>query len=132
MVERFRNFQPAWDDVQIEMQMANYETLEDGTIRPWLTLDRHMSIVRALWDSPPSGLYKKVTVGVLAALADIGDPERRKLRDESVAKAVAQLPHAEVKRFEGAPHDIHVDRPDALADWVLDAVNRRFFDQTAN
>ena len=39
------------------MQMANFETLEDGTIRPWLTLDRHMQILRALWDQKPSQLY---------------------------------------------------------------------------
>ena len=47
MVARFRVFHPFWSDEQIELQMGNYETLEDGTIRPWLSLDHHMEILRA-------------------------------------------------------------------------------------
>ena len=43
MMERMRGFHADWDDEQLEMQMANFETMEDGTIRPWLTLDRHMA-----------------------------------------------------------------------------------------
>ena len=128
MIERFRTYQPGWTDEQIEMQMGNYETLEDGTIRPWLTLERHMAIVRAIWDEPPSAIYERVAVPVLVALADAGDEERRRVRDENTAKAVARFRHAEVKRFDGAPHDIHVDQPRQLADWILDAEARGFFD----
>ena len=127
MIERFQTYYPAWDLDQIEMQMGNYETLEDGTIRPWLTLERHLAILRSLWDDPPSPLYERVVAPVLIALADTNDEERRKSRDESVAVAVSKLGRAEVRLFEGAPHDIHVDRPVALADWMLDAVGRGFF-----
>ncbi|HEU0074180.1 MAG TPA: alpha/beta hydrolase [Dehalococcoidia bacterium] len=128
MIERFGSFHPGWDADQIEMQMGNYETLEDGTIRPWLTLDRHMSIVRALWDEPPTGLFEHIGAGVLVALAGSGDEERRRGREETAAAAATQLKRAEVKVFEGAPHDIHVDRPIELADWMLDALPRGFFD----
>lgn len=128
MIERFRTHHPEWSDEQIEMQMGNYETLEDGTIRPWLTLERHMAILRAIWDDPPSPLYERVTVPVLAALADIADKERRRNRDEHVAAATAKLRRAEVKRFEGAPHDIHVDRPYELAVWMLEALEHGFFE----
>ena len=57
MLERMRGFHRDWNEEQLEMQMANFETLEDGTIRPWLTLGRHMQILRALWDQKPSTLY---------------------------------------------------------------------------
>lgn len=127
MIERFGGFHPGWDADQIEMQMGNYETLEDGTIRPWLTLDRHMAIVRALWDEPPTGLFEHIDAGVLVALAGSGDEERRRGREETAANAAAQLKRAEVEVFEGAPHDIHVDRPTELADWMLDALARKFF-----
>jgi pimeloyl-ACP methyl ester carboxylesterase len=128
MIERFRAYHPTWDDEQIEMQMGNYETLEDGTIRPWLTLERHMAILRAIWDDPPSSLYGRVNAPVLVALADSGDDERQRLREETAADAAAKLRRAEVKLFTGAPHDIHVDQPVELADWVLDAVARGYFD----
>jgi len=132
MIERFRSYHPEWDEAQIEMQMGNYETLPDGTIRPWLTLERHMAIVRALWDDPPSALYERIETPVLVALAEVGDEERRRGRDESVTKAVARLRRAEVKHFDGAPHDIHVDQSHALADWMLDALHRGFFDPFSN
>ena len=129
MIDRFRGYHPSWNDEQIEMQMGNYETLEDGTIRPWLTLDRHMAILRALWDDPPSPLYERIKAPALIAVADIEDAERRRERDERVAAAVAKLRRAEVKRFENAPHDIHVDQPNELAGWMLAALERGFFAQ---
>ncbi len=127
LIERFRSFHPAWNDEQIEMQMGNYDTLQDGTIRPWLTLERHMQIIRALWEQKPSQLCEKVTVPVLIAVADTPDEERRRRRDEELKKLVPKLKRAEAKHFVGAPHDIHVDRPDELADWLLDALQRGFF-----
>lgn len=127
MIERFRAYHPGWDDEQIEMQMGNYETLEDSTIRPWLTLERHLAILRAIWDEPPTGLFERIEAGVLVALAGSGDEERRRDREETAAAAAARLKRAEVKVFEGAPHDIHVDRPAELADWILDALGRGFF-----
>ncbi len=128
MIERFRSFHPEWDEGQIEMQMGNYETLDDGTIRPWLSLDHHMAILRSLWDEPPPPLFERVDVGVLMAVADSNDPEQRRSRQENSAAAAARLQRAEVKHFEGAPHDIHVDRPVELADWVLEATRRGFFE----
>jgi pimeloyl-ACP methyl ester carboxylesterase len=127
MLERFRSYHPGWSDEQIEMQMGNYETLEDGTIRPWLTLERHLAILRALWDDPPSPLYERIQAPVLVALADTQDEARRRDRDEHVAAAVEKLNRAEVRRFENAPHDIHVDQPRELAAWMLEAVQRDFF-----
>jgi pimeloyl-ACP methyl ester carboxylesterase len=127
MLERFRSFHATWDNEQIEMQMGNYETLEDGTIRPWLTLDHHMEILRALWNQRPSQLCANVTVPVLIAAADPQDEERRLRRDEELAKLTPRIKSVEVKHFTGAPHDIHVDRPAELADWILDALQRGFF-----
>jgi pimeloyl-ACP methyl ester carboxylesterase len=127
LVERFRSFHPTWREDQIEMQMGNYETLEDATIRPRLTLDHHMDILRALWDQKPSELSEQVTLPVLIAVADSPDEERRKRRDEELERLIPKLKYAEARHFVGAPHDIHVDRPDELASWVLDAVQRGFF-----
>jgi hypothetical protein len=110
------------------MQMGNFETLSDGTIRPWLTLDRHMEILRALWNQNPSQISERVGEPVLIATAEAPDAERRKRRDEELAGLLPKLRKAEARHFPGAAHDIHVDQPAELAAWILDALARGFFD----
>jgi len=56
------------------------------------------------------------------------DEERRKRRDEELTKLTPKLTRAEVRHFPGAAHDIHVDRPEELTEWMLDALRRGFFD----
>jgi len=128
MVARFRAFHPFWTDEQIELQMGNYETLEDGTIRPWLTLDRHMEILRAMWDQRPTALVEKLDTPLMIAIADSGPPERRLLRVEEAERLRQMRPGAvRWRQFTGAAHDIHVDQPEELSAWMLAAVDEGFF-----
>jgi pimeloyl-ACP methyl ester carboxylesterase len=128
MVARFRAFHPDWSDQQIELQMGNYETLEDGTIRPWLSLDHHMEILWAMWNQRPRELVESLEAPMLIAIADSGPPERRLTRIEE-AERLQKLRPSSVRwrQFEGAAHDIHVDQPEELARWVLAAVDEGFF-----
>ena len=128
LVERFHSFHPSWSDEQVELQMGNYETLEDGTIRPWLSLERHMLILRALWEQKPSLLFESVRTPTLIALADSGPEQRRITRAEEAERLERTRDHVKVKRFAGTAHDIHVDRPDELTDWILSALAAGFFD----
>lgn len=128
MVQRMKSFHPGWDDEQIEMQMGNFESLPDGTIRPWLTLERHMAILRAMWEQKPLATAQRVAAPVLIAVADTPDEQRRHRREEELERLRSTLRRVEVKHFEGAHHDIHVDCPVELANWILDAAGRGFFD----
>ena len=127
MLERMRGFHRNWDDEQIEMQMANFETLEDGTIRPWLTVDRHMQILRALWDQKPSQLYDRVTTPTLVAVAPAPDSPRMMRKEHEVAEAQAAMKNARVRWFNDSVHDIHIDKPDDLASWMLQNLDEGFF-----
>ena len=128
MVERFRQYHPAWSDEQIELQMGNYEALEDGTIRPWLTLDRHMQILRALWEQHPKEMLETVETPVLIAIADSGPPERRLTRVEEAERLAGLRPErVRWRQFKDAAHDIHIDQPEEHARWVLQAVEDGFF-----
>jgi pimeloyl-ACP methyl ester carboxylesterase len=127
MLERMRSFHPDWDDEAIEMQMGNFESLPDGTIRPWLTLDRHMQILRALWEHKPSSVYAKIATPTLIAVADQGPPQRMERKQGEVAEAEASIPRCRVKWFGDTAHDIHVHRPAALAGWMLEAVEVGYF-----
>jgi pimeloyl-ACP methyl ester carboxylesterase len=128
MVARFRGFHPMWSDEQIEMQMGNYETLEDGTIRPWLSLENHMAILWAMWNQRPTELVEGLTSPLLIAIADSGPVERRLTRVEEAQRLEEMRPDGvRWRQFAGAAHDIHVDQPDELAGWMLRAVEDGFF-----
>jgi len=131
MFERMKGFRPDWSDEQIEMQMGNFETLADGTISPWLTLDRHMKILRALWEQHPSQIYEDVSTPTLVAVAGSGDSDSRQRKQEEVAEAERLLPNARVRWFEDTAHDIHVHRPRMLAEWMLEALDGFFEPEAA-
>jgi pimeloyl-ACP methyl ester carboxylesterase len=120
MQQRMAAWHADWSEEGIEATLSNFETLPDGTIRPWLTLDRHMRILRSLWDQRPQQLYVQVETPVLIAAAeDAGNPEWTAAKHCQVASAGALLPHAEVHWFADTAHDIHVHRPATLADLML-------------
>jgi pimeloyl-ACP methyl ester carboxylesterase len=119
--DRMAHWHPDWTEEGIEGTLHNFETLPDGTIRPWLTLDRHMRILRALWDQRPQEIYPQVRVPLLLAAAeDSSNPEWMAVKHRQVAAAAALLRQAEVHWFADTAHDIHVHRPAALAGLMLD------------
>jgi pimeloyl-ACP methyl ester carboxylesterase len=128
MLERMRGFHADWDDEAIEMAMGNFETLPDGTIRPWLSLENHMQILRALWEQHPSQLYARVQTPTLLAVADSAGRERNARKQQEVALAETSLAHVRVRWFHDTAHDIHVHRPRELADWLLETLAQGFFD----
>lgn len=122
MRRRLRHVHPGWSDDGIEHTLANFEMLPDGTVRPWLTLDRHLQILRAMWEQRPPALYPRVSQPVLiCSAADLRDPERMAVKREQVAAAERGLPHAVVHWFDNTDHDIHVHRPAALAALCVEA-----------
>ena len=127
MLERLRSYHAGWDEEQLEMQMANFETMEDGAIRPWLTLDRHMAIVRALWDQKPSQLYSSVVAPTLVAVAPAPDSPRMMRKEHEVHEAAAGIKNARVRWFNDSNHDIHIDKPADLAGWIIESADEGFF-----
>jgi pimeloyl-ACP methyl ester carboxylesterase len=112
---RLRRGHPTWTDWGIEVTMANFELLPDGTIRPWLTLDHHLRILRALWEHHPSSVIPKLDVPVLLVMADTGDDwadQKRAIGEELAAAS----PNVRVEWFAPGDHDLHVQHPVELAD----------------
>lgn len=120
MLQRMKSVHPEWSQEGIEDTLENFERLENGTVRPWLMLSRHMQILRALWEHRPSQLYPLVAAPVLLCAAEDGrTPERMESKRQQVVLAQSLLPHASVHWFPETDHDIHVHRPRALADLML-------------
>lgn len=121
LAERIRSFHPEWPEEGIEATLANFEALADGTVRPWLTLDRHMLILRALWEQRPAELYPLIERPVAIAVAeDAGNSEWVAAKRAQVAAAAAGLRAVRVHWFADTAHDIHVHRPAELASLLLE------------
>ncbi|MCB0012629.1 MAG: alpha/beta hydrolase [Anaerolineales bacterium] len=116
MRRRMREYQPEWSDAGIEATLANFEDLPDGTVQPWLSLERHMTIFRALWEQDPTELYHRVQEPVLICPAGNHNMGAKR---ELVAAATEGLAHAEAHWFPETAHDIHVHRPVELAQLML-------------
>ncbi len=116
-----RGAHPDWPEAGIAGMLANFEVLADGTIAPWLTYERHITVLRGLWAHHPSQIYANVPVPVLLAPAIGGGPEREAQKREDVARALALLPDARARWFFG-DHDIHAQHPGELADVMIDVL----------
>lgn len=97
--------------------LANFEARPDGTIAPWLTFERHMTVLRGLWDHNPSSIYADVDVPVLI-IAAADTPEVRSRKAPSVDEAIAELPNAAAHWFDPAHHDVHAQYPIEVADVI--------------
>ncbi|NCW29731.1 MAG: hypothetical protein EBV98_05095, partial [Actinobacteria bacterium] len=67
-------YQAAFDEGRAGT-MANFEVRDDGTIAPWLTFDRHMTVLRGLYDHDPVDAASRVHAPMLMILA--GDDDER-------------------------------------------------------
>ena len=110
-----RRAHPAWSESGVEATLANFEHLADGTIRPWLTLDRHLRILRSLWEHRPSTVIPKLDVPVLLVMADTGDAWAEQKRTMA-AELTATVPTLRVEWFSPGEHDLHVRYPTELGD----------------
>jgi pimeloyl-ACP methyl ester carboxylesterase len=122
-----RAMHPDWSNEAIEGAMANMEILSDGTIRPWLTLERHLTILQHLWDHSPSQLYPNIATPVLLTPATHANDPITHVKREMVQLAQRSLQRAMVEWFEPADHDLHAQHPQRFADTVHSAIQQGFF-----
>ncbi len=113
-----------WSDAVEQAIHHNFEELPDGTIRPRLSRQRHMAVLRGMWEQRPSELYGSVRVPVLLlpARRSSADGRERQFIErkvEAVERAVAALGRAgvpvTVEWFEESIHDIPLQHPARLA-----------------
>jgi pimeloyl-ACP methyl ester carboxylesterase len=125
---RFFEWHPDWPEAGIRGSLANFEVRSDGTVAPWLTLPRHLAILRSMWESRPSEIYGDISVPVLIMPADSpGSPDEWAIaKRDGVEQAAAALGTVEVHWFSPADHDVHAQHPDQVAAVLLDAAGELF------
>ena len=119
--ERLRSYIRAahrdWSDEAVDSTMHNMEHLPDGTIRPHLTFERHLMILRGLWEHSPSQLWSEIQCPVLFTPA-VKNDDHSELKKRQIETALASLKVGAVEWFEGADHDLHAQHPHRFANVV--------------
>jgi pimeloyl-ACP methyl ester carboxylesterase len=118
-----------WPATGREGTLANFEVRDDGTVAPWLTFDRHLQVLRGLWEHQPSTRYPKVLAPALLVGADTGDVAWSHSKHDAVDAAIARLPRGRAEWFSPAHHDVHAQHPLEVAELFHRAVtDPSFFD----
>lgn len=131
-LERLESAHPLWppDVPWREIVLANFELLPDGTIAPHLSFEKHMRIVRAMWDFPTYDRFDRVRCPVLMVAARQRGPLLR--RDEAFLDLKRRGEDQARRRIRGVrfvwmddtDHDIPLHRPAELARLLLDFAAR--------
>lgn len=126
--ERMCQFHPDWSSEAIDGAMANMEILADGTVRPWLARDRHMAVLRGLWEHLPSACFPTITVPVMfVSAAGHHDDAATVAKRSAVDAAMTSLRHGRSVWFSPADHDLHAQQPLAFAECIHTAITEGFF-----
>jgi pimeloyl-ACP methyl ester carboxylesterase len=125
LTRRMAQGHPDWSDEGVAGTMANFELLDDGTVRPWLRREHHREIVRSMFEGEPAALFPLVEVPVLLVPV-LADPPNEKdvAKEAAVVEADSLLANAAIRRYLGADHDVHVQHPQQIADDLLGLVAR--------
>lgn len=127
MRKYMRDTHPDWPETGIAGTMANMEHLPDGTVRPWLTLGRHLMVLRGLWEHQPTKIFPSITVPVLFIPADGSGGVFAEIKREAIERSLKLVPRARVEWFSPADHDLHAQQPQRLAQVLHDATIDGFF-----
>lgn len=107
-----------WPPEGVAGQLANFEELADGTVRPRLSFERHMAILAELYGHRPLDAALRVRAPLVLVAADDGTPGKRAAVEEFAAAAGAEV------RVLAGDHDLHAQRPGDVAAILLDLADR--------
>ncbi len=99
-----RRTHPDWPESGIQGTLACFDVRDDGTIAPWLTFERHLLVLRGLWEHRP-----------LTRFADIVDPVLLIKAGSPTDDAAEVGPTVRVEWMEG-DHDLHAQHPVQIAE----------------
>ncbi|HUP84687.1 MAG TPA: alpha/beta hydrolase [Acidimicrobiales bacterium] len=121
-----RGRHPEWPESGIQGALACFEVRGDGTVAPWLSFERHLRILRAMWEQRIGDVFPRVAVPVLLLPCDDGSSARVERKRSEVAEAEAALPVSRTHWF-AAEHDVHAQYPHQVAGVLVSALEEGFF-----
>ncbi len=114
------------DDARRAIILGNFDVRPDRTVAPHLSFEHHMTLVRAMWDSPVYRLFGELHCPVLmvparrAAVRGVEGDIYTGIKERGVEQARRAIRHLRVEWMDDTDHDIPLHRPEALARLLLD------------
>ena len=121
-----RGAYPSLPESVITGFLANVQQHADGTVSPCLTLDRHMLVLRGLWEHSPHDILPLIQRPMLSTPADAGDA-RFMPQPRDYQRAVSQNHRVHVEWFSPAHHDLHAQYPERWAAVLSGCIDDAFF-----
>jgi pimeloyl-ACP methyl ester carboxylesterase len=126
-LERLERWTARWgpDERVIQIILANFEIDENEAIWPRLAFDRHMRIVRAMWEFKTYERLGRLQCPAQAVLAlppetnSLPEADYLALKQRGAGKARAALPGLELSWMPDTVHDIPLHRPAELAKLIV-------------
>lgn len=109
---------PDWSDGAIAAAMANFEVVSDGTVAPWLTRERHMTVLHGLWSHDPHRAFEVAEVPVLLVVADSGPAPWVADKRQAVERALGHLGRHGAAHWVSGDHDLHAQHPELVAELI--------------
>jgi pimeloyl-ACP methyl ester carboxylesterase len=125
--KRIRAGVPHFSDRAVEAYLHCFRELTDGTIEPRLARDRHLLILRSLWEFRPSTRWATLKVPSLLLLAGSEDEARMENKRRGEAAALAAGGQIRSVWFTPGHHDLHLESPERVADLLLQGLRDGFF-----
>jgi pimeloyl-ACP methyl ester carboxylesterase len=131
-IKRLSGWIKPWDPsgLALPIFLANFEVDSEERIWPRLTFERHIQIVRAIWEFQAYDLLQSIRCPALAVLsippepASEGDLEFLARKRKGVQHTMSVLPELQVEWMQDTIHDIPVQRPGILAQLMLNFFNQ--------
>jgi pimeloyl-ACP methyl ester carboxylesterase len=105
-----------WSDEVKAIIMAGFDVAADDTVAPRLTFERHMKIVRAIWDYHPASLLPAITCPILMLPCAQQGSDWTARKRVAVAEVERIAPNARTVWFEDAIHDVPLQQPERVAE----------------
>ena len=115
----FRSRTRDWPESGVRGALSVVHVTDDGTVAPHLSRERHLRILRHLYDTRPDELYGRLEVPLLAVLATDGPSAFAGLKEQAVTTLLDRAPAARVHRLQGV-HDLHAQQPHTVAGMLRD------------
>jgi pimeloyl-ACP methyl ester carboxylesterase len=118
-----RRWQP--DAQSLDITLANFEVLPDDTVRPRLSREHHMRLLRSLYDFRTYEALREVRCPMLVISARPPEPRRLeeeahiRLKERGLERARESVADLSAIWMDDTVHDIPLQRPDDLARAIL-------------
>lgn len=110
-----------WPPEAIAAQLANLEEAENGSIRRRLSLDHHLSLLRAMFEQDPLDVAERCRQPVLVIAADDDTPGKK----DQVSAFVKRLAKGREVWKQGH-HDLHAEQPAGVVEVIVRALAEGF------